>query len=101
LPPSRVDRSEPGTPPINEAIARLDQLVDDGVAASAIRDHAGVDLRNHLRNLRADLNAGPSDLAGQVTQLREKVAVRRNEGSISPEYAEQLDAALVRLAQAA
>jgi hypothetical protein len=101
LPPPRVGGSEPSAPPISEAIARLDQLVDDGVAASAIRDHAGVDLRNQLRNLRSDLGTGPNGLAGQVTLLREKVAVRRNEGSISPEYAEQLDAALVRLAQAA
>ncbi|MFC6014735.1 serine/threonine-protein kinase [Plantactinospora solaniradicis] len=99
-PPRRTGGSEPSAPPINEAIARVDQLVDDGVAASAIRDHAGVDLRNQLRNLRSGLAAGPGDLAGQVTLLREKVAVRRDEGSISPEYAEQLDAALVRLAQA-
>ncbi|WP_422771591.1 serine/threonine-protein kinase [Plantactinospora sp. WMMC1484] len=95
-----VDNPNIPPQPLSEVMAQLYQIVDDGVTANAIEDHAGVDLRNHLRNLRAD-SAGPTpDLAGQVTLLRDKVTVRRDEGSISPEYAELLDAALVRLASA-
>ncbi|MGI5214548.1 serine/threonine-protein kinase [Plantactinospora sp. CA-290183] len=83
-----------------EAVSQLDQIVDDGVATAAIRDHAGVDLRNLLRNLRTDLAAGPVDLTVRVARLREKVAIRVSEGSITAEYAELLDAALLRLATA-
>ncbi|MFY1668371.1 protein kinase domain-containing protein [Plantactinospora sp. WMMB334] len=86
--------------PVSEVMTQLYQIVDDGVAANAIQDHAGVDLRNQFRNLRADSAAAAPDLAGQVALLRDKVTVRRNEGSITPEYAELLDAALVRLASA-
>ncbi|MFY1690104.1 protein kinase domain-containing protein [Plantactinospora sp. WMMB782] len=87
-------------PPVSEVMAQLYQIVDDGVATDEIQDHAGVDLRNHLRNLRADSGGATADLAGQVSLLRDKVTVRRDEGSISPEYAELLDAALLRLARA-
>lgn len=95
--PATVRRPD-ATPSVNEVMASLDQIVTDGLAASAIRDHAGVDLRNHLRNLRTGLATGPADLSGQVTVLRDKVAVRLVEGSITPEYARLLDAALAQLA---
>jgi serine/threonine-protein kinase len=94
-------RPASATPSVSEAMANLDQIIADGLAASGIRDHAGVDLRNHLRNLRAGGNAESADLAGQVTRLRDKVATRVSEGSITPEYAQLLDAALVELAGAA
>ncbi|MDG4784733.1 protein kinase [Micromonospora sp. WMMD1102] len=95
-------RDNPNIPPapISEVMAQLYQIVDDGVATNEIEDHAGVDLRNHLRNLRADSGGVTADLAGQVSLLRDKVTVRRDEGSISPEYAELLDTALLRLARA-
>ncbi|MGI5145401.1 protein kinase domain-containing protein [Plantactinospora sp. CA-294935] len=108
-PPSTVaPGGQPGTggnpnippPPISEVMAQLYRIVDDGVATNEIRDHAGVDLRNQLRNLRADSGDATADLAGQVSLLRDKVTVRRDEGSISAEYAELLDAALLRLARA-
>ncbi|MEE6257169.1 serine/threonine-protein kinase [Plantactinospora sonchi] len=96
--PATATVRRPGaTTSVNEVMASLDRIVTEGLAASAIRDHAGVDLRNHLRNLRAE----PTDLPGQVTLLRDKVAVRRDEGSITPEYARLLDDALVQLAGAA
>ncbi|MDW5330482.1 serine/threonine-protein kinase [Plantactinospora sp. KLBMP9567] len=108
-PPSTMaPGGQPGTggnpnippPPISEVMAQLYRIVDDGVATNEIRGHAGVDLRNQLRNLRADSGDATADLAGQVSLLRDKVTVRRDEGSISAEYAELLDAALLRLARA-
>ncbi|ROT32276.1 serine/threonine protein kinase [Micromonospora sp. HM5-17] len=93
-------RPAPATPSVSEAMANLDQIIADGLADSGIRDHAGVDLRNHLRNLRTGWNAESADLAGRVTQLGDKVATRVSEGSITPEYAQLLDAALVELAGA-
>ncbi|WP_159079325.1 serine/threonine-protein kinase [Plantactinospora sp. BC1] len=98
--PDAEDNPNIPPPPISEVMAQLYRIVDDGVAANEIRDHAGVDLRNQLRNLRADAGGATADLSGQVTLLRDKVTVRRDEGSISPEYAELLDDALVRLARA-
>ncbi|WP_460914993.1 hypothetical protein [Plantactinospora veratri] len=98
--PDAEDNPNIPPPPVSEVMAQLYRIVDDGVAANEIRDHAGVDLRNQLRNLRADAGGATADLTGQVTLLRDKVTVRRAEGSISAEYAELLDAALVRLARA-
>ncbi|MEO3744368.1 protein kinase [Plantactinospora sp. B5E13] len=100
-PATATVRRPDATPSVNEVMASLDQIVTDGLAASAIRDHAGVDLRNHLRNLRTGLATGPADLSGEATVLRDKVAVRLSEGSITPEYARLLDAALTQLAGAA
>ncbi|MEQ4303392.1 serine/threonine-protein kinase [Plantactinospora sp. B6F1] len=98
--PGAGDNPNIPPPPVSEVMAQLYQIVDDGVATNEIRDHAGVDLRNHLRNLRADSGGATADLTGQVSQLRDKITIRRDEGSISPEYAELLDAALLRLASA-
>ncbi|GAA3753335.1 hypothetical protein GCM10022225_42520 [Plantactinospora mayteni] len=98
--PDAEDNPNIPPPPISEVMSQLYRIVDDGVATNEIRDHAGVDLRNQLRNLRADSGGATADLAGQVSLLRDKVTVRRDEGSISPEYADLLDAALVRLARA-
>lgn len=103
--PTRSAQSlrQPGaaTPTLGEAVAQVDRLINEGIASGAIVDHAGVDLRNYLRNLRNALHDGSSDVSGQVDEIRDKVAVRTNEGSINPGYAGQLDAALVRLAAAA
>ena len=97
--PTTVKRTD-SAPTVAEAMARLDRLIDDGVTADEIREHAGIDLRNQLRNLRAGLADGSIDLTDQVTELRAKVAARRDEGSITPDYAERLDLALIALAGA-
>ncbi|GAB3161012.1 hypothetical protein GCM10027290_67640 [Micromonospora sonneratiae] len=81
-----------------EAMARLDQVIDDGVSSGAIRHDVGVDLRNQVRNLRATLAGGPTVLAEPVAGIREKIAIRVVEGSISADHARQLDAALAQLA---
>ena len=98
-PPPR--RSAPAGPSVPEELAAIERIITDGLAASAIRDHVGVDLRNHLRNLRIGEDVEASHLAGQVSHLRDKIAVRAREGSITPEYARLLDAALLELAGAA
>lgn len=87
-------------PTIGEAVAQVDQLIGEGIASGEIVEHAGVDLRNYLRNLRNAVNHGSADVPGQVSEMRDKLAVRANEGSINPGYAGQLDAALARLAAA-
>ncbi|MFE9954260.1 protein kinase [Micromonospora sp. NPDC005299] len=88
------------TPPVGgdlvEAAHRVEGLIESGLAAGQIRDDVGVDLRNLLRNATAA--AGDGALTGAVDRLRGKIADRRREGSISPEYARQLDAAAAELA---
>ncbi|WP_046571459.1 serine/threonine-protein kinase [Micromonospora sp. HK10] len=105
--PSHPARSTPPTggtpapPPVvslAEAANRVDGLIDAGLAAGQIRRDVGVDLRNLLRNAIAASGAG--DLTVAVDRLRDKIDERRREGSISPEYARQLDAAAAGLAAA-
>ncbi|MET7967769.1 serine/threonine-protein kinase [Micromonospora sp. NPDC005305] len=88
------------TPPaggdVVEAAHRVEGLIEAGLAAGQIRDDVGVDLRNLLR--KATATTGEGALAGAVDQLRDKIADRRREGSISPGYARQLDAAAADLA---
>lgn len=104
--PSRSARSTPPTggrltPPsvvsLADAANRVDGLIDAGLAAGQIRTDVGVDLRNLLRNATA---ASGGDLTVAVDRLRDKIDERRREGSISPEYARQLDAAAAGLAAA-
>jgi hypothetical protein len=54
-----------------------------------------------VRNLRDALLGASPNVPGRVDEMRNKVAVRANEGSINRGYAGELDAALVRLAAAA
>ncbi|MFG2058330.1 protein kinase [Micromonospora sp. NPDC048930] len=98
--PSRATTT-PAPPPgasLVEAANRVEGLIEDGLAAGQIREDVGVDLRNLLRNATAASEAG--DLAAAVDRLRDKIADRRREGSISLEYARQLDAAAADLAAA-
>ncbi|SCF11210.1 serine/threonine-protein kinase [Micromonospora mirobrigensis] len=83
-----------------EVAARVEGLIGDGVSAGDIRSDVGLDLRNELRNLTAAAGDGRGDLATPVARLREKVTVRLREGAITPEYARQLDAAIVALGTA-
>ncbi|RKR88197.1 serine/threonine protein kinase [Micromonospora pisi] len=80
-----------------EAVAELDRLIGNGLAAGAIRGDVGVDLRNQLRNLQMSMISGPVDLVGPVDLLRQAVATRVHEGGISRDYARQLDAVLAQL----
>ncbi|MFI6761548.1 protein kinase [Micromonospora sp. NPDC050417] len=80
-----------------EAVAELDRLIGNGLAAGAIRGDVGLDLRNQLRNLQTSMISGPIDLVGPVDLLRQAVATRVHEGGISRDYAKQLDAALAQL----
>lgn len=88
-------------PTADEVMARLDRLIDTGVADGGIRQDAGLDLGNELRNLRAAMNSGSTDLTGRVAHLRDKVAIRVGEGAITERYGERLDDALVDLAATA
>ncbi|MEV7230464.1 MULTISPECIES: serine/threonine-protein kinase [Polymorphospora] len=87
-------------PSVPEAVADLDQIVTAGLAAGAIRDDAGLDLQNLLRNLRNAAARGPVDVGGPVEHMRSKIALRVDEGAITPEYASALRAGLDRLAAA-
>ncbi|MET8910689.1 protein kinase [Micromonospora sp. NPDC004551] len=88
------------TPPAGgdlvEAAQRMEGLIEAGLAAGQIRTDVGVDLRNLLRNATAATGDGAQTDA--VDRLRGKIADRRREGSISPGYARQLDAAAAELA---
>ncbi|MFG3302787.1 protein kinase [Micromonospora chersina] len=81
---------------LDEAAHRVEGLIEAGLAAGQIRGDVGVDLRNLLRNATAA--TGDGALTAAVDRLRGKIADRRREGSISPEYARQLDAAAAELA---
>ncbi|WP_428963745.1 serine/threonine-protein kinase [Micromonospora fluostatini] len=93
-PPTRSTPSAPVVDPAN----LVGQLIDEGVASGDIRDDVGTDLRNLMRNLSYD--SDPETLAAAVNSVRGKVAERRREGSITPAYARELDAAIARLATA-
>ncbi|SBT50666.1 serine/threonine-protein kinase [Micromonospora narathiwatensis] len=79
-----------------EAANRMDGLIEAGLAAGEIRDDVGVDLRNLLRNAVAATGEGA--LTTAVDRLRAKIGERQREGSISPAYAQRLDAAAAQLA---
>ncbi|BCB81746.1 hypothetical protein GCM10022251_15200 [Phytohabitans flavus] len=86
---------------VREVISEIGQLIDDGVAAGAIRVDVGQDLDNLVHNLESKLATGPVDLTEPVAELRTKVTRRVLEGSIDREYGDALDASLARLATAA
>nr|WP_309227512.1 MULTISPECIES: serine/threonine-protein kinase [unclassified Micromonospora] len=99
--PARTTASPPAPPTgvsLVEAANRVDALIEAGLADGRIREDVGVDLRNLLHNATAASSAG--DLAAAVDRLRGKISERQREGSISPEYAGQLDAAAADLAGA-
>ncbi|MGW5672126.1 protein kinase domain-containing protein [Micromonospora sp. NPDC003776] len=98
---ARTTTTPPAPPPgisLVEAGNRVEALIEAGLAAGRIREDVGVDLRNLLHHATAASGAG--DLAAAVDRLRGKIAERQREGSISPEYARQLDAAAADLAGA-
>ncbi|QLQ37614.1 serine/threonine-protein kinase [Micromonospora robiginosa] len=78
-----------------DAAERVDGLIAAGLAEGAIREDVGVDLRNLLRNAVAAPDEGAVTAA--VDRLRGKIVERRREGSITPGYARQLDAAAAAL----
>ncbi|MFR9778365.1 protein kinase domain-containing protein [Micromonospora sp. MS34] len=102
--PTRPARStDPTTVPapavgLVEAANRVESLIEAGLADGQIRGDVAVDLRNLLRNATA--TSGAADLAAAVDRLRGKISERLREGSISPGYARQLDAAAADLAGA-
>jgi len=85
---------------VNEAVAVLGQVIDDGLEEGAIRHDVGLDLQNLIRNLRSSLAAGSADIEQDVERMRRKVAVRVVEGTITFAYATELDSALNQLAGA-
>jgi hypothetical protein len=95
-PPATQDPEPEPTPTaalsLGEAMSHLEGVVDEGQQAGAIRRDTAVDLRNLLRELHRT-----QAREDQVTMLREKVAVRADEGAISRPYAERLDLALAGL----
>ncbi|SBT64613.1 Serine/threonine protein kinase [Micromonospora sediminicola] len=92
-PAATVGPTAPAADPA-DAAERVDGLIAAGLAEGQIRDDVGVDLRNLLRNAIA---ADEGEVTAAVDRLRGKIAERRREGSISPGYARQLDAAAARL----
>ncbi|GAA1841562.1 serine/threonine-protein kinase [Asanoa iriomotensis] len=74
---------------LGEALRRLEGVIAEGQQAGDIRHDTALDLRNLLPALRA-----ADTRADRLTLLREKVAVRADEGAISGAYAERLDLAL-------
>ncbi|MFC0096588.1 serine/threonine-protein kinase [Micromonospora marina] len=78
-----------------DAAERVDGLIDAGLTEGQIREDVGVDLRNLLRNAVAA--TGEDEVTAAVDRLRGKIDERRREGSISPGYARQLDAAAAEL----
>jgi serine/threonine-protein kinase len=98
--PTRRPATAAPTPPAGtglvEAAHRVEGLIEAGLADGQIRGDVGVDLRNLLRNATAAIGDGA--LTAAVDRLRGKIADRQGEGSISPGYARQLDAAAAELA---
>ncbi|MGC4887508.1 serine/threonine-protein kinase [Micromonospora sp. DT227] len=78
-----------------DAAERVDGLIEAGLTDGQIRSDVGVDLRNLLRNAVAA--NGEDEVTAAVERLRGKIAERRREGSITPGYARQLDAAAAAL----
>ncbi|MFC8847471.1 MULTISPECIES: protein kinase [unclassified Micromonospora] len=83
---------------VTEVANEIGQLIDAGVADGGIRIDVGTDMRNLLGHaVEANDQSG---LAAAVQRARDKVAERQREGSITPAYARQLDAAFQRLGAA-
>lgn len=103
-PPARdadtvAEPTTPTAPPsVEETLATVYQLIDDGQANNEIREDVARDLRQLLDNLQAGLERGTVDLATETANLREKVNARAEEGALSPESAAALDSALAQLA---
>ncbi|MDG4804933.1 serine/threonine protein kinase [Micromonospora sp. WMMD980] len=96
--PSGAPGTAAPTPPSVDAAdpaERVDGLIAAGLADGQIREDVGVDLRNLLRNAVAASDEGAVTTA--VERLRGKIVERRREGSITPGYARQLDAAAAAL----
>ncbi|MCZ7435639.1 protein kinase [Micromonospora sp. WMMC241] len=96
--PSGAPSTAAPTPPAVDAAdpaERVDGLIEAGLADGQIREDVGVDLRNLLRNAVAASDEGAVTTA--VERLRGKIVERRREGSITPGYARQLDAAAAAL----
>ncbi|MEV0000701.1 serine/threonine-protein kinase [Micromonospora sp. NPDC050980] len=81
--------------PAGDPAERVDGLIEAGLADGQIREDVGVDLRNLLRNAVAA--SGEGAVTAAVERLRGKIVERRREGSITPGYARQLDAAAAEL----
>ncbi|MGC4897508.1 serine/threonine-protein kinase [Micromonospora sp. DT31] len=96
--PARPPTTAGPRPPDGRAdpAERMDGLIEAGMTDGQIRGDVGVDLRNLLRNAVAA--TGGSETTAAVDRLRGKIDERRREGSISPGYARQLDAAAAELA---
>ncbi|MFE9205781.1 protein kinase [Micromonospora sp. NPDC007230] len=99
--PAPATSTVPVLPPAGSLVdvaGRVDGLIEAGLVAGQIRDDVGVDLRNLLRNATAA--SGEGALTAAVDRLRAKIGERQREGSISPGYARQLDAAAAELVAA-
>ncbi|SCL64765.1 serine/threonine-protein kinase [Micromonospora peucetia] len=93
-------RTPPERGDLIEAANRIDGLIGAGLDDGGIRPDVGLDFRNELRNLTDAARARSGDLGERITQLREKVAVRRGEGAITDAYARRLDSAITALGTA-
>jgi serine/threonine-protein kinase len=96
-----VPSAAPGRPDMSVVIGKLRAAVDRGQQAGEVRDDVALDLRNLLENLNAAALHGSGDLRTRLVGLRDSVAARAREGSISQAVAStlrsELDALLVAI----
>lgn len=77
------------------ALARMRPLVQQGFTEGEIRSDVALDLDNVITNLQNDLLAGRTvDLERRVTELDQKITVRLQEGALTADRANVLNAAL-------
>jgi serine/threonine-protein kinase len=78
-----------------KALSRMRHTVDEGLVAREVRMDVAVDLDNTIGGLQAKLSAGdPVDVDRQVGRLREKIAERVREGSLTKPRADLLNQTL-------
>ena len=91
--PTASPTPEAGPTPLpltrERALFMVLSAISDGVAEGSIRPDAGLDLQQLLRQANSE---------DEIEQVRVKIAVREEEGAISPATARALETALSKLA---
>lgn len=85
--------SSPSPSPVTkqQAVAAINSLIDDGMASGAIRDDAGLDLKQMVRNATE---------VSHLDSVRMKIDDREREGSVTSELAGDLRSAVDTLSTA-
>jgi serine/threonine-protein kinase len=90
-PPPAQPSPSPAPVTKQQAVAAINSLIDEGMSQGAIRDDAGLDLKQMVRNATE---------VSQLDSVRVKIDDRERDSSVTPELAAKLRSAVDTLATA-